>query len=124
MYGQITPITEYDRIAVLSLRVIADGARRVFRGHREVRLGYVLGLQDEDNRSFSSSNHRKGKRVASSRSAQESRHKTDTHKVKPLLLQPVHDNLKRLVRHGVLLVLLPVVVHGGEPFLVCGEGGR
>ena len=44
MHRKVTSITKHDRIAILSLRVVAYGTRRILRGHCVVGLGDVLGL--------------------------------------------------------------------------------
>jgi hypothetical protein len=45
MHGEVTAIAEDDGVRVLSLRVIADSARRVFGGHSKIRLREILCLQ-------------------------------------------------------------------------------
>ena len=42
----------------------------------------------------------------------------NTHQVEPFLLQPIHDDLERLVRHFVELPLFALAIDGVYPFLV------
>ena len=41
-----------------------------------------------------------------------------THQVEPLLLQPVHDDLERLIRHFIELLSFALAVEGINPLLV------
>lgn len=106
VHGQIAPIAEHDGVGILALAVVADGTPRVldWEGGRwggnalhlrqgEMSVGYVGVCQSE------------------------------THQIKPLLFEAVHDDLKHLVAELVDLLLLSLNVEHVQPFAVCLGGG-
>jgi hypothetical protein len=76
MNSEITPITEDDRIGILSFSIITDRAPRVLYGQMRSRLRYTFDLL-----------HQRSTRPSKNR----------TNQVEPLLLQFIHDDFKDLV---------------------------